>query len=112
MVLRLISYAVCEPKGKTQPHRDAVGALRASIVQMADIARIEALMRDLEDYTSDTPEFLMRDHLEAMRLYVLNSMPEEYNLTLKLARDLVPAIQDGRLKEGLTEVLESPVAAF
>src|SRR5205823_5228339 len=82
------------------------------ILEMADIARIEELMRDLEDYTSDTPEFLMRDHLEAMRLYILNSMPEEYNLTLKLARNLLPAIQDGRFKQRLTEVLESPVAAF
>ena len=79
---------------------------------MADIARIEEVMGDLENYRSDTPEYLMRDHLEGMRWYILNSMPEEYNVTLKLARNLLPQIQDGRSKERLKEVLESALAVF
>jgi hypothetical protein len=79
---------------------------------MVDIARIEELMGDLDGYASDTPEFLMRDHLEAMRSYILNSMPEEYNLTRKLARDLLPEIQDVGFKQRLTGILESKVAAF
>jgi hypothetical protein len=71
-----------------------------------DLASIEELLRDLPDETGTT-NGLMREHLEAARFYLLGCMPEEYNLTLKLAKDLVPSMIDQHLRHRIAGFLQS-----
>ena len=70
-----------------------------------DLAHIEQLIADLPT-EPDSSEGLMREHLDTARLYLLNSMPEEYSLNMKLARELLPNIEDKALKARIGEVLE------
>lgn len=74
--------------------------------RVRDIARIEALLRDLHG-ESDTVTGLMREHLEAARFYLLGSMPHEYGHTLRLARDLSGDIEDKNLQSRVTDFLRS-----
>jgi hypothetical protein len=70
-----------------------------------DVTRIEALLRDLNG-KSDTPDGFMREHLEQARFYLLGSMPEEYRLNLKLARELLPEIEDRSLRDRIAAILD------
>jgi hypothetical protein len=70
-----------------------------------DLAQIEQLIAELPT-DPDTFEGFMREHLDTARLYLLNSMPEEFSLNMKLARELLPNIEDKALKARIGEVLE------
>ena len=71
-----------------------------------ETARIEELIRDL-NCQWDMPTCLMREHLEAARFFLLGSMPEELSLTVKLAMDILPEIEDKRLRRRIAAFLES-----
>jgi hypothetical protein len=73
-----------------------------------DAALLEELVRDLEG-ASDTPNGLMRAHLEAARFYLLGCMPEEYRLNLKLARDVLADIEDSGLHTRVAGFLQSQI---
>lgn len=49
----------------------------------------------------------MREHLEAARFYLLGSMPHEYALTLQLAQQLLPSIEDRGLQSRVADFLKS-----
>jgi hypothetical protein len=75
-------------------------------------AEIEQLVEELP-VERDTFEGLMREYLDTARLCLLNSMPEEYSLNLKLAKELLSSIEDKALKARIAEVLAHlhPVSA-
>ena len=60
---------------------------------------------------SSTVEGLMREHLESARSYLLSSMVGEYGLCLKLARDLLPDLENDALKERIAAFVESQSSA-
>lgn len=70
-----------------------------------DVTRIEGMIRDLNG-NSDSPNGYMREHLEQARFYLLGSMPQEYGLSLKLARELLPEIKDENLKNRIAGFLD------
>ena len=76
-----------------------------------DVTRIEELLRGL-DGASDTPNGYMREHLEEARFYLLGSMPQEYQLNLKLARQLLPEIEDRNLRNGIAAFLDDQQGAL
>ncbi len=68
------------------------------------LARMDELIHDL-DAPLDTPQGLMREHLTAARSYLLGSMPEEYQLTLELARETLPEIDQPELRSRIDDFL-------
>jgi hypothetical protein len=74
-----------------------------------DIAQVEELLRDLKDETG-TPEGLMREHLEGIRTFLLDSMPEELTLNVKLAEGILPEIQNEPLRSRVKDFLRSAAA--
>ena len=73
-----------------------------------ELARIDELMRDL-DVRLDTPQGLMREHLAAARSYLLGAMPEEYKMTLDMAKEFLTEIEDPALRSRLDAFLRHPV---
>ena len=65
-----------------------------------ELVRIEELIKDL-DVRLDTTQGLMREHLMAARGYLIGAMPEEYRMTLKMARQYLSQIEDAQLKARL-----------
>jgi hypothetical protein len=82
-----------------QPDRNAFDT------RAEDLVHIEQLIADLPT-EPDTVEGLMREHLDTARQYLLNSMPEEYGLNMKLAKELLPNIEDEALRARIRNVLE------
>ena len=72
----------------------------------SDLSNIERLLVELGE-ESNTVRGLMREHLAEARFYLLGSMPEEYDLELKLAEGLLPDIQDEYLRSRITAFLKS-----
>jgi hypothetical protein len=70
-----------------------------------DAAHLEELVRDLEGRSGAYD--LMREHLDTARMYLLGSMPREYSFNLKLARRLLPKIDDQCLRTRITDFLRS-----
>ena len=70
-----------------------------------DASVLEELVRDLEGGSGASA--LMREHLEAARCYLLGSMPIEYNFNLKLAKQLLPDIEDKRFRARVDDFLRS-----
>jgi hypothetical protein len=60
-----------------------------------DVARLADLVRDLSSLPN-TPEALIREHLDAARFCLQGSMPEEYALDLKLVKQVLPDIDAPR----------------
>jgi hypothetical protein len=69
-----------------------------------EVARIDELIRDL-DAPLGTPEGYMREHLTAARSYLLGSMPEEYQMTLELAKETLPEIEQPQLRSRIDDFL-------
>lgn len=65
---------------------------------------IDELIRDL-GRRLDTPEGLMREHLGAARSYLLGAMPDEYKMTLELAQQCLPQIDDPGLRSRIGSFL-------
>ena len=73
-----------------------------------ELARIDELIRDL-DVRLDTPQGLMREHLAAVRSYLHGAMPEEYKMTLDMAKEFLTEIEDPALRSRLDAFLHRPV---
>ena len=71
-----------------------------------NLANIEQLIGDLNG-EDDTPNALMREHLEAARFYLLGSMPAEYHFSLWLSESILSEIKDKDLRARLEEFLQS-----
>lgn len=74
------------------------------------LPQLEALIGDLTG-EEDTPNALLREHLEAARSFLLGSMPTEYQFSLGLADGLLSEIKDQDLRTRLEEFLRSQRAA-
>jgi hypothetical protein len=71
--------------------------------------KAEALIDDFIsrlDGESGSPSSLVREHLEAARSTLLNSMPDEYALNLKLAKDALAEIPDGDLRSRISRFID------
>lgn len=79
---------------------------RSEIELARDVDNLDGLLRDLGT-ESHTPTDLMREHLEQARFYLIGSMPQEYRLTLDLAKQLLPDIQDKNLHSRVAAFLRS-----
>ncbi len=75
-----------------------------------NLARLEELIGELEG-EDDTPNALVREHLEAARSCVLGSMPAEYHFNLELVEGVSSEIKDKDLRVRLEEFLHSQRAA-
>jgi hypothetical protein len=73
------------------------------------LTRMDELIRDL-DAPLGTPRGYMREHLTAARSYLLGSMPEEYQMTLELAKETLPDIDEPQLRSRIDDFLR--LAAF
>jgi hypothetical protein len=76
----------------------------------SDVTRIEGMIRDLNG-NSDSPNGYMREHLEQARFYLLGSMPQEYGLSLKMARQYLSEIEDGSLRNRIAAFLDDQETA-
>jgi hypothetical protein len=79
---------------------------RSGSEQAADAARLEEFIRDLGS-GEDSPNGLLREHLEAARSYLLGSMPSEYRFNLKLAEEALPGVKDKELKQRIDGFLRN-----
>ncbi len=59
-----------------------------------ELARLDQLIAGL-DVSLDTPQGLMREHLTAARSYLIGAMPEEYEMTLQMAKQYLSQIRGG-----------------
>jgi hypothetical protein len=69
-----------------------------------ELARLDELIRDL-DAPLGTPEGYMREHLTEARSYLLGSMPEEYQMTLELAKETLTEIKQPQLRSRIDDFL-------
>jgi hypothetical protein len=69
-----------------------------------ELARMDELIRDL-DAPLGTPQGYMREHLTEARSYLLGSMPEEYRMTLELAKETLPDIDQPQLRSRIDDFL-------
>lgn len=71
------------------------------------LARLDQLIDELSDPRKPQCD-LLREHLEAARIYCLGDMPAEYQLNLRLAIESLDCIQDParrhRMKQTLSEL--------
>jgi hypothetical protein len=70
-----------------------------------DLARLQDLLQELTHKPGLCPLLLQR--LEAARFYKTGAMQEEYLFTLKLARDVLPEVQDPELRSRIDEFLRT-----
>jgi hypothetical protein len=83
----------------------ALESIPSDSVRKTALSDIEQLMTELASQSGDF-EDAMQERLEAARFYLLNSMPEEYNLTLDLARQTLPNIQADGIRKHLADFLQ------
>jgi hypothetical protein len=69
-----------------------------------ELARMDELIRDL-DAPLGTPQGYMREHLTAARSYLIGSMPEEYQMTLEMAKQTLPEIEQTQLRSRIDAFL-------
>ena len=71
-----------------------------------DLDRLEEFISELDEET-DTFSALMREHLDAARFYLLGAMPHEYEFELRLAKDLLPQLENEGLQTRIFDFLDS-----
>ncbi len=64
---------------------------------------LEDLLSSLNDQSGAS---LLREHLEAARFNLLNSMSQEYRFNLELAKTALPDIQDKDLRSRIASFIE------
>ena len=69
-----------------------------------ELARLDELISDL-DAPLGTPLGYMREHLTSARSFLLGSMPEEYRMTLELATETLPEIDQPQLRSRIHDFL-------
>jgi hypothetical protein len=73
--------------------------------QPEEAARLEELIHEMDESAAPNPA--MREHLDAAHFYLLGGMRREYDLTLKLAEEILPGIRDERLERRIADFLRS-----
>jgi hypothetical protein len=71
-----------------------------------NLSRLEQLLLELEQQHGPSYS-LMREHLGAARFYRIGAMPQEYEMNLKLATEVLPEIPDAGLRSRIGEFLRS-----
>jgi hypothetical protein len=71
-----------------------------------ELARLDQVIGEL-DVRLDTPQGLMREHLTAARSYLIGAMPEEYRMTLDMAKEYLSQIEDVRLRSNIEAFLKA-----
>lgn len=69
-----------------------------------DLVQIEQFILDLEDKPGEN-NAVMRERLESARFYLTGSMPQEYDFTLGLARQVLPDVESQDVQQRLAEFL-------
>lgn len=69
-----------------------------------ELSRLDQLIEGL-DVRLDTPQGLMREHLTAARSYLIGAMPEEYEMTLQLAKEYLSQIEDPQVRARIKSFL-------
>jgi hypothetical protein len=75
-----------------------------------ELARLDELIGELDERI-DTPQGLMREHLQEARSCLLASMPGEYQMTLELAREVLPLVDEPVVHAQIEEFLERQMTA-
>jgi hypothetical protein len=70
-----------------------------------ELARLDELITNL-DAPLGTRRGYMREHLAAARSYLLGSMPEEYRMTLELATETLPEIDQPQLRSRIHDFFD------
>jgi hypothetical protein len=65
-------------------------------------ARLDAMMDRLRR-SNDPQTDLLLEHFATARTYLLGEMPEEFALNMKLAREVLPMMEDGKLRDDMSE---------
>jgi hypothetical protein len=68
----------------------------------AQLTLIEDLIADLST-TDDANRFLLREHMQSARGYLLGAMPVEYAASLELAQKAIQGFADKRLRRRLKQ---------
>jgi len=71
-----------------------------------ELARLDEAIAGL-DVRLDTPQGLMREHLMSARSYLIGAMPEEYRMTLGMAKEYLPQLEDTLLKSRIEAFLKT-----
>ena len=79
---------------------------KSAAARTSTLAEIDELIPQLNE-RMDTMQGLMREHLTALRGYLLGGMPQEYQSTVDMAREILPEIEPAELKNRLGEILNS-----
>jgi hypothetical protein len=74
--------------------------------ERGELARIDELIAGL-DVQLDTPQGLMREHLTAARSYLIGAMPDEYRMTLDMAKEYLSQIEDVGLRSRIEDFLKA-----
>jgi hypothetical protein len=74
--------------------------------QREELARLDDVIAAL-DVRLGTPQGFMREHLMAARSYLIGAMPEEYRMTLDMAKEYVPQIEDAGLRSRIEAFLKA-----
>ena len=67
--------------------------------------RIDEMIRQLDE-TIETPQGLLREHLTGARAYLMNSMPDEFNLQIALARESLHLLEPAALRSQVDQLLQ------
>jgi len=70
------------------------------------LSRLEQLILKIPD-DSDSVNGLMREHLNSAHSFLLGSMDSEYELSLRMANELLPRIDGPDLKEEIARVTQA-----
>ncbi|MBZ5603000.1 MAG: hypothetical protein LAO79_11895 [Acidobacteriia bacterium] len=73
------------------------------------VDELDAMINEVSDPAESQCE-LLREHLESARNYVLGSMPREYALTLRLAKQMENCIVNPERRERVKHMIESLLA--
>lgn len=74
-----------------------------------DGSRVDQIIDEVSDPRESQCE-LLREHLESARTYILGDMPEEYQLSLRLAIEAIDCIADEARRHRVNEILSELMA--
>ena len=66
----------------------------------ADLMRIDQMVASLGRLREANP---LMEHLHSARVYLLGAMPEEYLLSIELARQVLAVVRDRKLRSSMDE---------
>jgi len=69
---------------------------KTGVAEANALLRIDELIKELDD--GGLSASLMREHLDAAHFYLLGGMPHEYGISLQLAQESLPDVEDEGLR--------------